>query len=285
MMDANQMGAVGGTWYNVYGSKMELYADRDTGLIIGYYTSTTGSSGTYLVLGSSQPGTAGPVAGGSGLGVSLNIGWSSVNPKDPRDPSWSCVSGLAGQMVMEDGGTSPVLNLIHQFVAPNDVDLGSGQAFRLGISSDKLVYTRNAPTGLFDEEEQHDTLPPLPGVVVGDTTWTCVEDPSITFSVTAPETTGQFKGSMVGQYSMNGVTADAFGQADWDYPADGAQYQAYSLSARVADVDGTPMLVALAGWIEPQSGLLKVLEMRSIGTTWATRYSGVRTRGLTFARS
>ncbi|WP_425098775.1 avidin/streptavidin family protein [Tropicibacter sp. S64] len=270
--------AIDGTWYNVYGSKMELWANPDNGFIIGSYSSTTGSSGTYLVLGASQASVAQPVAGGNGFAVSLTIGWSSTSG-GTRDPSWSCVSGLAGQMVVDETG-AVVLSLIHQFVAPNDVPLGTGEAFEIGISSDKLIYTRTPPEGGVGTEDA--VSPDLPAASGEMTTWTCVEDPSMSFEASAVSTTG-FKGAFGGAYTAAGGSNDLLGQADWDYPQDKAYYQAYCLSSLVEDpTSGKPMAVALAGWIDPATGLLTVLEMRSVGTTWDTRYAGVRTRGLTF---
>ncbi|WP_136440572.1 avidin/streptavidin family protein [Pacificoceanicola onchidii] len=266
--------AIDGVWYNVYNSKMTLASDPQTGMILGTYASTTGSSGTYQVLGYTQPSSAAPVAGSDGFTVSLNIGWHSLDGGQ-GDPSWSCVSGLAGQYVMDADGNT-VLNLIHQFVAPNPVPLGGTQQFQTGISSDKLVYTRTPPGAADSGAETQPCKPDLADVPAQ--TWTCTEDPSISFTQNQP-----FEGLFGGSYTANGVTSSLLGQYDKAYPGDGALYQSYTLSTLNTDpTTGNPETITLAGWIDPASGALKVLEMRSCGTTWAARYAGVRTRGLTF---
>ncbi|MFW2542271.1 avidin/streptavidin family protein [Primorskyibacter sp. 2E107] len=269
--------AIDGVWYNVYGSKMTLTSNPATGLIIGTYSSTTGSSGRYTVLGYTRSSSTGPVAGANGFSVSLNIGWKSLDGGQ-GDPSWSCVSGLAGQFVVDAGG-NPVLNLIHQFVAPNDVPLGGTQQFQTGISSDKLVYTRTPPAGAVAETGGSGAaMPQLPQEAVAAQSWTCVEDPGISFTQYEP-----YEGAFSGQYVMHGYSGPLAGQYDAAFPGDGAFYQSYCLSTLSQDPQtGAPMCVALAGWINPASGKLEVLEMRSVGTTWDARYAGVRTRGLTF---
>ena len=89
---------VAGSWTNSYCSQLELAVD-DGGSISGVYTSHTGATGSYTVLGS-----VGTSAGSerseapSGVPVALAIQWRATNqPVSKADGTWHWVSNLAGQ--------------------------------------------------------------------------------------------------------------------------------------------------------------------------------------------
>jgi saccharopepsin len=119
-----------GVWRNGYGSVMSISQD-DEGRIQGSYQSTTGSTGTYYILGWADP--RGPLPS-RGQSVSLSIFWRSIG-EDPADPSWHWVSGLGGQLIEE--GPDRRIVLMHDMVATTAFP---GQA-EIGRHVDKLVFT------------------------------------------------------------------------------------------------------------------------------------------------
>jgi saccharopepsin len=118
-----------GVWRNGYGSVMSISQDGE-GRIQGSYQSTTGSTGTYYLLGWADPRPPRPSRGQS---LSLSIFWRSIG-QDPADPSWHWVSGLGGQLV-EEGRDRRIL-LMHDMVATTAFP---GQA-EIGRHIDKLVF-------------------------------------------------------------------------------------------------------------------------------------------------
>ncbi|WP_432453347.1 avidin/streptavidin family protein [Agarivorans sp. QJM3NY_29] len=85
--------AIDGMWQNSYGSQMRLSVQKD-GLLLGDYSSTTGSSGRYLMIGYVSGHEPNPSLG---QGVVLSIYWRSVERSAP-DASWHWVSTYCGQL-------------------------------------------------------------------------------------------------------------------------------------------------------------------------------------------
>jgi saccharopepsin len=118
-----------GTWRNSYGSLLRLSSDGER--LSGHYCSSTGSTGEYRVLGFGSE--IEPSADG-GSGIAIGIYWRSFG-QGPGDPSWHWVSGMAGQVLLQDGGEkSLVLN--HLMVATGDFP-GLADA---ATYPDKLVF-------------------------------------------------------------------------------------------------------------------------------------------------
>src|SRR5690606_17229471 len=123
-----------GVWENGYGSTMTLHQAAD-GTINGNYQSSTGSTGTYHVSGFAstlEPSQA------EGQAAALSIFWRPVDP-EPADPSWHWVSGLGGQLTIEDG--VPTICLLHALVATVAF---TEQEIPAGTWLDKLIYTPKA---------------------------------------------------------------------------------------------------------------------------------------------
>ena len=124
-----------GKWINSYNSVMTLTQALD-GTISGSYSSITGSSGSYYVLGYANPADATPALGQA---AALSIYWKSY-AGGIGDPSWHWVSGLSGQMTLASDA-SPSLVLLHAMVATCDFP-GLATA---GTYPDKLVYVPYMP--------------------------------------------------------------------------------------------------------------------------------------------
>lgn len=120
-----------GHWTNNYGSLMKLQYDPLTGMILGNYSSSTGSTGIYRIIGAAMSNV---VADDKGLPVALSIWWHDTSGGD-RDPSWHWVSGLAGSYYKETGQ----LLFRHRLVTTNSfVGISSGNL----TLTDKLTYVK-----------------------------------------------------------------------------------------------------------------------------------------------
>ncbi len=95
-----------GSWVNSFGSKMDLTV-LPGGLILGDYSSTTGASGTYLVIGSCLPQD--PTAD-SGQNLVLAIFWRPVDAQT-YNASWHWMSSYCGQL-QADGSMTVVNSLV-----------------------------------------------------------------------------------------------------------------------------------------------------------------------------
>jgi hypothetical protein len=116
-----------GSWVNSYGSKMDLLVVED-GAIVGQYSSTTGSTGIYSVIGQCSPNTP---QGSKGLAVVLSIYWHPINAETP-DESWHWVSTYCGQLL----GTGE-LSVTNSLVATCDFN-----GFSAGDYIDKLAFQK-----------------------------------------------------------------------------------------------------------------------------------------------
>lgn len=118
---------ISGTWKNSYGSVMALSEISD-GLRVGSYSSSTGSTGKYHVLGWAAPETA-----AHGRALALAIFWRSF-AGGPSDPSWHWVSGMSGQRIDQHGVANLVL--MHAMVATDDFP----NLAPVGTYLDKLTF-------------------------------------------------------------------------------------------------------------------------------------------------
>lgn len=118
-----------GSWENSYGSIMTLRVNEE-GSITGRYTSHTGSTGTYLIVGHCRPND--PTAE-TGQPLVLSIFWRSIGGEKP-DGGSHFVSTYCGQL--DDKGQMTVINSLVTTVA--------FQEFITGDYIDKLVFNKQS---------------------------------------------------------------------------------------------------------------------------------------------
>ena len=116
-------------WVNSYNSLMKLQQDPVSGILKGTYSSTTGGTGTYDVIGWASLKDATPDAGQT---MAISILWRS-NDGGISDPSHE-VSAMAGQVISINKEQNLVL--LHIFVETNP-----GTVPTTGIYPDKLIFT------------------------------------------------------------------------------------------------------------------------------------------------
>ncbi|MCH8686531.1 avidin/streptavidin family protein [Pedomonas mirosovicensis] len=256
-----------GTWVNEYGSKMQL-AQLNTNLVIGTYSSTTGSTGTYAVIGyqtSAEPTT------NAGQAVALAIEWHSITGGQ-GDNSWHWVSGLSGQISIENNAESLVL--AHAMVASTDFP-GLATA---GTYIDKLIYTRvsdeRSPATVTVQEDAS-----LADPMVGS--WSANDGTGLLITNVTPYTNGEF-GWVRGKAIIGGVVCEIQGVTDINAASNGLTLQSVAITALMGT---SGPAVAFGGTLNLQTGVLTLLDLQSQPTAANATYVQTQVSSKTFTRN
>jgi saccharopepsin len=257
---------VTGQWVNAFNSVAGL-VQLSNGEVVGTYSSTTGSSGAYWVVGFTDPD---PPADGSGQALALSILWRSYQEGTP-DPSWHYVSGFSGQLVTLQG--VPTLNLIHDMVATTPFS-GAG-IDTAGSYLDKLTYTPYAsPNPSSRQWPPPISRPSLRGGING--TWVATQCPDTTLSLQVQDDTW---GYVTGTLTTSAGTANVVGFTDPYAASGGLNLQGLSISALLPDGHS---VLALAGALDLGAGLLSLSSLRSGETQPASTWIQTRMEAFTF---
>jgi hypothetical protein len=256
--------SLSGVWQNSYGSVMDL-TQHDDGLVTGRYRSSTGSSGTYNVLGFAAPDAPSATLGQP---VSLTIFWRSTEA-GRADPSWHWVSGLGGQLTLPDGG--PALVLLHALVATDDFpDLAPP-----GSYLDKLTYHPAAATAALPavrpSRRAGTASDPLDG------RWICEQDPTLSLQLSVIDATF---GTVQGTFGP--AALPLYGFTDSYAAADALPLQGVALA--IAFDPATGRSRCLAGQLDRGSDRLAFTVFDSRATAADASYVQTATRALSFRR-
>lgn len=251
--------SVTGVWKNSYGSVMNL-TEGYGGWVSGQYSSTTGSSGIYGVVG--WAGLNSPTSS-LGQSLALSIYWRALPGTGTEDPSWHWVSGLSGQIVTKSGINT--MYLMHAMVAsdafPDFCDAGT--------YLDKLTYLPD--TSNVEEEEliipkfdlksnAKSASDPMDG------TWVCREDSSIvmTMAVQDPK-----YGNISGIIALpDGGGVDVTGFTDTYAVQNGITLQSLSICAfRLCENNTMKQCISMAGVLDINSEILTLTTFTSQGTS------------------
>lgn len=261
--------SIAGTWQNEYDSIMTLTVDGNA--ISGRYQSSTGSVGTYEVVGF-QLG-AGP-SEQLGQPVALAIAWHSIDDA-PSDPSWSWASGLSGQINIRDG--KEVLVLAHVLNASSEFP-GLAAA---GNYIDKLTYRRakHAVTGSPSLAGSHGgaQVRAAPDPLAGR--WIAEDGTTMTLEVRpeAGHRFGRVSGTITGE---TGETALS-GFTDINATGNGLALQSATLTA---SVESGSLVASMSGTLELSAGILNLLDMRSAATAPGNSFIQTRISPARFRR-
>jgi len=250
-----------GIWRNSYGSIMDLRQGED-GRLHGSYSSTTGSTGTYPVLGWADPRERGAELGQS---LALAVSWRSLGD-DPADPSWHWVSGHGGQLLGQ-GGQARLL-LMHDLVATAAFP---GQA-GIGRHLDKLVFVPApearaaavAPAGQILAAARGEACPGPLGRPWGDP-----GDPSLRLdrlTLLDPRL-----GFAEASLRVGGRSCRVLGFVDPCAGAEPGGLQAISLAGLLDPDRGET--ISLSGWLDPLKPELVLTVFRNLGTAPACDYT------------
>lgn len=246
--------SITGTWENSYGSVMEL-TQSDDGSVIGLYSSSTGSSGVYWVVGHADP----QPTTNAGQAVALSIYWRSI-AGGPSNPSWHYVSGFSGQLVSV-GGQSQMM-LLHAMVDSDDTPGPGG----LGTYLDKLIYTPTTRVAKLQGFARLSEADEVDDPVCG--TWSTSTGPALSVDILGVNTnTGYMLGTIM---PSGGVHIAAAGFTDVSAQPDGLDLQSLTLAAFDA---ANKTVWSLAGTLNLHSGVMTLLQMQSHGTTADNLYA------------
>lgn len=242
-----------GKWINGYNSVMTLTQALD-GTISGSYSSTTGSSGEYYVLGYANPADPTPTVGQP---AALSIYWKPYNVV-PADPSWHWVSGLSGQMILASDA-SPSLVLLHAMVATCDFPKVPATA---GTYVDKLVYTPYTPGTAVATLAPKIARPAAAAADPVSGTWVC-SNPQVTLSLQTV-VAGRY-GQLSGVIDIPGHLESMIqGFADIDAVSGGLNLEGVSVAAFDST---TGQCISLAGSLNLTTGVLTLTDLTSSATT------------------
>jgi Avidin family len=258
MANSNINTGVSGKWTNSYGSLMNIL-QFPNGLIWGTYSSTTGSSGTYMVLGFSPYGAAGnqPVA--------LCIYWKSTT-NGPPDPTWSWVSMMCGQLLM-DAPFGPQLELLHSMVASGP--FSAVDVFAPGAYTETLVFTpftsavadEITPVNPFD----NNTVTPLVlnGQWVNKNSNSRFSNLNIQTYVYPPLVDGTL------YTEQRSIMIGGLYNAD----ATPTMLQTVALTGIYTDKNGMNAAITLGGFYDAVKNELDLIVFKSISTTYGAKYA------------
>jgi Avidin family len=263
--------SLAGVWKNAYGSTMSLSL-VNSNLITGTYKSSTGSTGTYEVIGYQ---TSADPTSQAGQAAALAIDWHSV-VAGPPDNSWHWVSGLSGQLSIQDGAEQLVL--AHSLVASIDFpDLAAA-----GTYIDKLIYQRVSATPIQEPAPAPGAGSPAAAAdpLVGS--WFAVDGTALLISSVVPYPGNAF-GWVFGKLIWNGGPSLLYGVTDINAQSGGLTQQSVSLVALPSDQGGPAM--SLSGTLDLGSGVLTMLELQSQSTAPGNSYLQTLISSLKFSKS
>lgn len=262
--------SVTGRWLNGYGSVMFL-TEGQGGSVTGVYTSTTGSSGSYWVVGFAENASS----QSTGAPLAFSILWRSFAAGTP-DPSWHWVSGFSGQrQPLDPINNGPTLILFNDLVAtvadPVMTDVP-------GSYIDKLAYVPY--TGGQSSPGQWPppfTPPTQPDPIDGN--WTCIENPAIGLSLQLQDVTS---GYVTGTLTLGADVIDVVGFTDNGAGSAGLDLQGLTVSALLPNGQ---TVVALAGNLLLSPGTLTMEWVQSVGTATNVTYMQTSIQGMNFSRA
>jgi saccharopepsin len=262
--------SLAGVWKNAYGSTMALSLVNPN-LLMGTYQSSTGSSGTYEVIGYQTSDEPSPVAGQAAV---LAIDWHSVLA-GPPDDSWHWVSGLSGQLSIQNGLEQLVL--AHSLVAPIDFP-GLAPA---GTYIDKLIYQRvsAAPIGARVAAPGEGAVAAVADALVGS--WLAADGTALLIASVVPYPGNAF-GWVLGKLICKDGPSLLYGMTDIKAQSSGLTKQSVSLVALPADRGGPAL--SLSGTLDLGSGALTMLNLQSKSTAPENSYLQTRVSSLQFSK-
>jgi hypothetical protein len=258
--------SVAGTWINAFGSVTQLY-QGDAGQVAGVYTSTTGSSGYYWVLGFTDPNPA----SGIGQSLALSIFWRSFEG-GTGDPSWHYVSAFSGQLITLNN--VPTLSLVHDMVATTPFP---GVVPVTGNFMDKLLYTPYTGEKLSLAQWPPTFKPPAATDPMAGC-WVCVQNPNIRLLITLED---QITGYVTGSLQIAGVNVAIAGFTDAYASQSNLPVQGLTVSALLPDGHS---VVSMAGSLNFQQGVLTLIWLQGVGTTAPNTWIETNLQALSFTR-
>ena len=250
-----------GQWENSYDSLMTINYHLPNGLFTGTYSSTTGASGKYLLVGYAPKNASGNYP------VSLAIYWRSIEGGE-SNPTWNWVSIMSGQMITDDKSTSPHMELLHGMVASTDYS-------DISIHSPG-VYTE---TLIFQQKEGKPTFPP--SLEEGESiihelnsNWRNADSSSFFQSLSLNTfDTAFIEGKIdtpTGAFDIAGL---------YDIDATSSILESVALSGLITYSNNIESTISLGGWLSEDRNELRLIVYKSIAVPNSSKYASVNVIG------
>jgi saccharopepsin len=257
-----------GVWKNEYGSIMTLnLAEPNT--LTGTYESSTGSSGTYRVIGYETNAEPTPNAGQP---VSLAINWHSL-AVGPPDNSWHWVSGFSGQISIVNGAEQLVL--AHALVA--SIELRG--LVQNGTHIDKLTYRRVSTAGpkmALNDLGLTAAVNPMLG------RWVACDGTALSVESLTPHKANLF-GWISGTLTWKGRSSPFQGLTDINANSTGLTQQSVAIVGLPDRAQGPA--ISLAGILDFSSGVLTLLDLEARSTAPESAYVQTMVSSKVFSKS
>ncbi len=276
---------ISGTWTNSYCSQLDLSVDEESGRISGTYTSHTGATGSYNVVGSVAPLGHREESGDppNGRPVALAIQWRAINVSvADADGTWHWVSNLAGQYHPAQSVDVPgqksyeipeTLELLNALIA-------TATAPPLAASApitwpQTLDFFKQAP------EFCEPVTPPKPVPFTGSGkdlvsgTWEADDGSRLVLQANIDD------GTVSGSYESESGTFGVEGLFDnFSKPLPDVVVAEQGVSVAIADGRGS-----LAGGVDvDETAVLRILVNRLTSTTWTGRFAQGDVDSIVFRR-
>lgn len=273
---------IAGTWYNSYCSRVDLSIDNNSGEISGVYTSHTGSTGSSVVKGYTNPAATvdNLSAPPTGIPFSLGVQWRLINvPMSGVDGSWHWVSTFSGQYHPEQTITAPNQN---PYNIQETLEIFNGLYATASVPglADKFQIPLFWPQTLrFHKIAPSYCMTTTPGTPVSYT-------PTATNHVTGKwaDATGSVfdivgdlgKGTITGTYTVqNEITYKVVGLFDTTAPSSSGEYETIGQGVTLSAFnDQNKLLKMFAGYI-PYTLTTRLILWESDlkSTTWTDRFT------------
>ncbi|MFY0598766.1 MAG: hypothetical protein JXR03_03785 [Cyclobacteriaceae bacterium] len=240
-----------GNWQNSYNSILSITQQDENGLFQGTYSSSTGSTGVYKVVGFAPPSSS------VNYPVSLSIFWKSMTGGEP-DPTWHWVSMMCGEMIL---GEDPRIEVLHSMIANGPypaVDI-----YGPGLYSETLVFTPS------DSSLGSTGTPPNGNMDISGR-WSSQEDcfgyHTLNIKSSDVAAFGTFEGS--------GKSIEIAGLFDAD--AEALTLATTSFSGIYIDDNKNESGITLGGFISVDRTEMELTIFKSIGTSEAAKYASTQ---------
>jgi len=263
--------SVAGVWQNQYGSKMTLRMSNPN-LVMGTYISSTGSSGTYRVIGWQTNDDPTPQLGQP---VCLAIEWHSI-VQGPPDNSWHWVSGLSGQINIVSGKEQLVL--AHALVASVEFpDFAPA-----GTYIDKLIYTRVGEEYPGEDTDAPDSNKGAVGADPTIGTWFADDGTMLDIMSVVPSDNNAF-GYITGKMTWGGGPSMIYGVTDINATSSGLALQSVSIAGLPSDGGGPA--ISLSGTLDLSSSTMTLVDLQSTATAPRNSYLQTQVATLIFNKN
>jgi hypothetical protein len=250
-------------WINEYHSLIQLKQDPITGMLSGKYSSTTGGTGTYDVVGWASLDNPTEQAGKP---MAITVLWRS-NDGGKSDPSHE-VSGMAGQVITMDNNLK--LSLVHIFVETDPVS----SKIEAGFYPDKLIFLpKDEARKISSPPENNDINTTIRGIAIAGKWKSSNANIAIdSIQLMQPD---KFSCNINGiiQYK-DGSQFEIIGFTDIYATSSNLSKQAIGFSSYI-DVLGKRTCISMAGYFDANSNKIRITSMHSIATANDANYTQV----------